>query len=457
MSTAVIDAHILVIDDDEDVVTSIRLLLKQYFRKVSSLRSPTNLMSFLSQNTIDLILLDMNYHRGESEGLEGLKWISRIKENYPAIAIIPMTAYADVQLAVTAVKKGATDFIIKPWQNQKLMATISAALQLQRSRQEIALLRAQRTQVQKDLEMGFSAFIGESEAISGVKHTIEKIAPTDASILISGENGTGKEVVARTIHRRSLRNQGPFISIDLGAVAESLFESELFGYKKGAFTDAKQDKVGRFELANNGTLFLDEIGNLSQGMQVKLLGALQNRKITPLGSGNSKSIDVRIVSATNTALHEAIEHGAFRKDLYYRINTVEIVLPPLRERRRDIGMLAEHFLKLYQHKYQKQGLRFSSGDIRLFEQYEWPGNVRELQHAVERMVILSPNGQLDSQHFLLPKRDTASKPDTLNLETIEKETILTALERCKGNISKAAKALGITRMALYRRLEKYDI
>ena len=456
MAEALINAHILVVDDDEDVVTSARLLLKQYFRKVSHLKSPVNLLSFLDQNETDLILLDMNYHRGDHEGIEGLKWISRIKEYNPAISIVPMTAYADVELAVAAVKKGATDFIIKPWQNQKLIATISATLQLQQSRKEIELLREERVQVQRGLETEIGTFIGESDAIISIKRTIEKVAGTDASILISGENGTGKEVVARAIHRRSLRNKGAFIAIDLGAVAEGLFESELFGYKKGAFTDAKADKPGRFELANHGTLFLDEIGNLSPGMQSKLLGALQNREITPVGSTNTKTIDVRLIAATNTSLPMAIEKQTFRKDLYYRINTVEIVLPPLRSRKQDISLLAEHFLGLYKKKYHRESLRLTPQDLKLLENYSWPGNVRELQHAIERMVILSSAHGLDVRK-MLPGNDSPLPSESFNLEEIEKKTISQALTKCKGNISKTAKALGITRMALYRRLEKHDL
>lgn len=451
-----IDAHILVVDDDEDILTSARLLLKQFFRRVDTLSQPTNIISFLAGHSVDLVLLDMNFRRDENEGLEGLKWLKRIKEYDPSIQVIPMTAFAEIELAVTAVKKGAYDFVIKPWINDKLIATLSAALQLQRSKTEIDQLRQQRSQLLADMEADFTAFIGESPAILELKENLSRVAKTDANVLITGENGTGKEVLARYIHRLSLRQKGPFIALDIGAVAESLFESELFGYKKGAFTDAKTDKPGRFSMAQGGTLFLDEIGNLSMAMQAKLLGALQNKLITPLGSTKAQKIDIRLIAATNAELVEALANKSFRTDLFYRINTVELHLPPLRERRSDIPLLAQHFLALYAKKYQKQGLKLSKQDAEFLRKQAWPGNVRELQHSIERAVIMS-EGKLVFKEYKTPAMRVDGNSDVLNLDDVEKETIRKALNKHEGNISRAAKALGLTRTALYRRLEKHGI
>lgn len=452
---ASIDAHILVVDDDEDILTSARLLLKQFFRQVDTLSKPTNIISFLSEHSVDLVLLDMNFKRNENEGTAGLQWLNRIKEFDAEIQVIPMTAYAEIELAVTAVKKGAYDFIIKPWINDKLIATLSAALQLKKSQNEISQLKQERSQLLADMETEFTAFIGESEPILALKKTLSRVAKTDANVLITGENGTGKEVLARHIHRLSLREQGPFIALDIGAVAENLFESELFGYKKGAFTDAKQDKPGRFSMAQGGTLFLDEIGNLSLASQAKLLGALQNKLITPLGSTKTQKIDVRLVAATNTELPEAIANKEFRTDLYYRINTVELHLPPLRERSSDIPLLVQHFLELYSRKYQKRGLKLSKQEADYLRKQEWPGNVRELQHRVERAVIMSDGKLVFSDYQPVVKNETA--PETFNLDEVERETIRKALSKHEGNISRAAKALGLTRTALYRRLEKYGL
>jgi len=455
---ALIDAHILVVDDDEDILTSARLLLKQFFREVNTLNSPTNIFPFLNENTVNLVLLDMNFRRNENEGLEGLKWLNRIKSFDKNIQVVPMTAYAEIDLAVHAVKKGAFDFIIKPWYNDKLIATISAALQLQKSQNEIQLLKEQRSLLLADIESGVGDFIGESEPIKAIKENLSRLAKSDANILITGENGTGKEVLARAIHRLSLREEGPFVSVDLGAITESLFESELFGYKKGAFTDAKADKPGRFKLANGGTLFLDEMGNLSPQSQVKLLGVLQNKNITPLGAVKSEEIDVRLVSATNANLREAIAQNTFRQDLYYRINTVEIHLPPLRERRSDIPLLARHFIDLFSRKYQKKGLTLSRKDENFLRQQDWPGNIRELQHQVERAVIMSDRGQLAFNTLHPgPAKKEIGLDETLNLNELEKAAIEKALLQQKGNVSKAAKVLGLTRTALYRRMEKYDL
>lgn len=450
-----VNAHILIIDDDEYVLTSAKLLVKQYYQTVSTLANPTNIISFLTHNTVDVILLDMNYRRGVNDGIEGLNWLKRIKEFDDTITVIPMTAYADIDLAVAAVKKGAADFVTKPWQNDKLLATIGSAFQLKKSKQEISILKAQRKEIEKEVSQSFNTFIGECEPIKAIKQTVGQIAATDATILITGENGTGKEVVARAIHNSSIRSKGPFISIDLGAIPDSLFESELFGHKKGAFTDAKTDKIGRFSLANGGTLFLDEIGNLSSNAQSKLLGVLQTLKITAVGAQNHEDLDVRIIAATNTNLPQRMLNNSFRTDLFYRLNTVEIQLPPLRDRKADIALLADYFLELYCKKYHKTNLNLSKADYLKLREYNWPGNIRELQHVIERTVILSKN----SIELMWPgnQLNTTISNDNLNLETIEKETIIKALEKYKGNISQTAKALGLTRTALYRRLEKHGI
>lgn len=455
---AKIEAHILILDDDNDVLTSAKLLLKQFYEKVTVTNSPTNVISLIQNDPVDVLLLDMNYKRGENDGVEGLNWLKRIKEYDGNIVIIPMTAYADIELAVAAVKKGATDFITKPWQNDKLLATIGAAIQIRKSKLEIDVLKAQRQQIQKDVEQSFGEFIGESESINAIKQTIAQVAKTEANILITGANGTGKEVVARAIHHASLRYNGPFVSIDLGAIPDSLFESELFGHKKGAFTDAKADKLGRFKLAHGGTLFLDEIGNLSPSSQSKLLSVLQNKKVTPVGGSKEENIDVRIISATNENLEDAIKAGKFRTDLYYRFNTVEIKLPALKARGKDIILLAEHFLKLYTLKYHKGRLSLTKSQHLKLLDHEWPGNIRELQHTIERAVILSENGILNFNGITTKENnDEESLPEKLNLDQIEKQTIIKALEKYQGNISQTAKVLGLTRAALYRRLEKHGL
>lgn len=450
------DANILVVDDDKDVLTSLQLYLKRHFKQVRVESDPRLLNQIIGLDEIDVILLDMNFQKGENDGKEGLYWLKHIHEVRPDIAILLMTAYGEVELAVEAIKKGASDFVLKPWNNEKLLASVISALRLKKSRKEIDHLKS----VQKKINDQEWNLIGESEAIKNVRKTINKVAQTAANILILGENGTGKEVVARIIHQESDRNNQAFIGVDLGALNENLFETELFGSVKGAYTDAKEDKKGRFELANKGSLFLDEIGNLSVALQAKLLTVLQRRSISKVGTAKEIPVDVRLICATNMPLYDMVYENSFRQDLLYRINTVEIRLPTLRERMDDIPLLANNFLKVYTRKYGKEGMEISNDALKKLMDYPWPGNVRELQHSIERAVILGEGMKLTSSDFLL-KEDLLlsgkSRIESLNLADMEKTLIIKAIEKNGGNISKAAKDLGITRTALYRRMEKHDI
>ena len=451
---------ILVIDDDEDILLAARLFLKKHFVLVNTIKTPKEIPAQLQNESYDVILLDMNFARGASSGNEGFLWLNKILELDPAAVVVLVTAYGDVQLAVKAIKEGASDFVLKPWQNEKLLATLSAAMNLRESRVEVDRLRSKQQQLNADLDQNFQEFIGESDAINQVFSTIGKVASTEANILILGENGTGKELVARELHRQSLRVKEVFISVDMGAISETLFESELFGHVKGAFTDAKEDRAGRFEIASGGTLFLDEIGNLPLPLQAKLLTIIQNRQVTRLGSNIAKAIDVRLVCATNKPIHELVAANEFRPDLLYRINTVEIELPPLRERHEDIPLLVDYFLTDYSKKYQKPQKRMSWGVIKKMEKYHWPGNIRELQHAIERAVIMSETQVLRPSDFFFttPESKEASLTfDKLNLDDVEKAVIQKVIAKHSGNISKAARELGLTRTSLYRRLEKYGL
>jgi len=454
------NGRILIVDDEEDILLSLQLYLSQHFDQVDTENNPTHLPRRLRKNTYDLILLDMNFRKGETSGKEGLQWLSKILELQEGVSVIMMTAYADVKTAVEAVKIGATDFIEKPWRNEKLLATIFSAFQLSKSKKEIAKLEDKQRSLNVTSKQP-EEMIGDSPAMQQVLRLIEKVAKTDANVLILGENGTGKELVARAIHNQSQRSENTFVKVDLGAISETLFESELFGHKKGAFTDAKQDRMGRFELASGGTLFLDEIGNLTMPLQAKLLSALQNRMIMRLGSNEQISIDIRLVCATNMPIQEMVKEKTFRQDLVYRINTVEINLPPLRERPTDIPLLVKHFLNLYRKKYQKTNLKIESTTVKKLQTYPWPGNIRELRHAVERAVILSDGDQLGITDFIMQgggQGDLNGKAlETYNLEELERWAIRKVLTKHAGNISKAAEELGLTRATLYRRMEKYDL
>lgn len=451
-------ARILIVDDDRDVLETARMFLKQEFKEVMITEEPQQLPALVANGDYDVILLDMNFTRGVNDGSEGFYWLDQILAVNPQAVVVLITAYGEVDLAVKAMKKGAVDFILKPWKNQKLLGTILAALQLHQSRQEVARLKETQTHLSHDIDVPYTDFIGNSPAIRRVHELIERVAGTDADVLILGENGTGKELVARAIHRQSLRRDAVFMSVDLGAITETLFESELFGHVKGAFTDARQDKAGRFELAHGGTLFLDEIGNLSLPLQAKLLTALQSRTIQRVGSAKPFQVNARLICATNMPLHDMIDEKQFRQDLLYRINTVEIGVPALRERVEDIPLLAQHFLKVYSHKYKRTGMKIDSAAMQQMQQYAWPGNVRELQHALERAVILTESHVIQTNDLLmgLPLHHAPNeKPRTL--DEMEKQFILQTLAAHDQNVSQTARTLGMTRTALYRRMRKHGI
>lgn len=447
------NACILVIDDDVDVLIAVRLLLRPEVKEVVTEKNPENIRSLLARQNFDVILLDMNFNSSINTGNEGIFWLKKIREFKSDAAVIMITAYGDIDLAIRSLKEGAFDFVVKPWHNEKLLATISEAFKNNKATSD-KLPADNNTVIGNEL-------IGESEVMQDIFFKIRKIAPTDANILILGENGTGKDLIAKAVHQHSLRANKPFIKVDVGALTESLFESELFGHKKGAFTDAREDRQGRFEAANGGTLFLDEIGNISLYQQAKLLTVLQNRQVTRLGTNIPIPIDIRLICATNVPISDLANESRFRKDLIYRINTVEIVVPPIRKRGYDIVLLAKHFRKLYANKYLKPDMEFDEGAIQKLMYYHYPGNVRELQYAIERAVIMTDGNTLKAEDIIFSPIETATfeKEETqqTNLSAVEKNTILRVIEKHSGNISKAAKELGITRTALYRRLNKYDI
>ncbi len=455
---------ILIIDDDADVLHSARLLLRQYFEVVDTEQDPTQINQRVSRNQYHIILLDMNFKRGEHDGREGLYWLERILMIAPQTAVILITAYGDIELAVEAMRQGAANFVLKPWKNSKLLEAIEAALE---RRQKTGGPSSGKKPSAAHLQDSAPEMIGHASAMLRVYQLIDKVSDTEANVLILGENGTGKELVARALHQKSSRQQAPFVRVDVGTLTPSLFESEIFGHVKGAFTDAYQDKPGKFELAQGGTIFLDEIGNLAMPQQAKLLTVLQNRSISRVGSNKEIPLNIRLICATNMPLYDMVadapglQDEGFRQDLLYRINTVEIFVPPLRERQEDIPILAEHFLKIYAEKYSKPQWQISKGALGKLQRYAWPGNVRELQHVIERAVILSEGKTLEAEDFMLsPIPAIPSISDTLESVTLdenEKNFIKKALERNQGNITKTAKDLGITRTALYRRLDKFGL
>jgi DNA-binding NtrC family response regulator len=444
---------ILALDDDPDILTAVRLLLKPHVKQIVIEKRPENLPSLLAAHDFDLVLLDMNYHSPIHTGNEGLFWLRKVKELRPQLAVVMITAYGDIELAVRCLKEGATDFVVKPWENDKLLAVLGEALQ-----------RGKKPRKSLPEPTGTGPeIIGDSPEMQDIFAKIQKIAPTDANVLILGENGTGKDLIAQAIHAQSRRADKPFVKIDVGSLTESLFESELFGHRKGAFTDAREDRVGRFEAANGGTLFLDEIGNIALPQQAKLLSALQNRQIVRLGTNQPIPLDIRLICATNVPLAELANETRFRKDLIYRINTVEITVPPLRRRPTDIPLLARHYAGFYARRYGRPEVSFSPGALAKLQQYSFPGNVRELQHTIERAVIMADAPILHEPDLLFSALETPT-PDAradlsgdTNLSAVERSTILRVIEKHDGNISRAAKELGLTRTALYRRLSKYDI
>jgi two-component system response regulator HydG len=448
-------ATILIVDDDTDVLTAVKLLLKTEAAEVITEKNPENMNWLLKKSRADVILLDMNFTSAINTGNEGLYWLRKIKEWHPDACVIMITAYGDIDLAVRSLKEGASDFVVKPWHNDKLIDTIKSLLDKKDK---------PRSTTGSTSPKGASAgtnILGESTVMQDIFIKVNKVAPTDANILLLGENGTGKDLIAKAIHERSLRAAKPFIKVDVGALTDSLFESELFGHKKGAFTDAREDRTGRFEDANGGTLFLDEIGNISLHQQAKLLTVLQNRQVTRLGNNKAKDIDIRLICATNLPLNELANEGRFRKDLIYRINTVEVTMPPLRKRVGDVIILARHFAKQYATKYLKPTVVFDDKALEKLNSYHYPGNVRELQYTIERAVIMADDAVLKAGDLIFSSiesfTDVPAPIDYMPLSMVEKNTILRVIEKHQGNITRAAKELGLTRTALYRRLSKYDI
>jgi len=453
---------ILIVDDNEDVLRAARMFLKRHVRQIDIEKNPESIPTLLNNEQYDVILLDMNFTKDVSSGHEGFLWLEQILDIDPSAVVILITAYGDVQMAVKAIKEGATDFVLKPWENEKLLATIYSAMRLRETKMEVANLKSRQQLLSADADNKFQDIIGNSMVMQQVYKTIERVAGTDANVLVLGENGTGKEVIARSIHRNSLRAEEAFIGVDMGAISETLFQSELFGHVKGSFTDAKEDRPGRFEVAHKGTLFLDEIANLSLPLQAKLLSVLQSRQVTRVGSNKAKDIDIRLVCATNMPILDMVKDNKFRQDLLYRINTIEIEIPPLRNRLDDIPLLANHFLNLYERKYQKNVRTLSEAAMRMLQKYNWPGNVRELQHAIERAVIMCNGHVLNPEDFYFNTNTGRGEESNLNLEDydleeVEKILIRKVLKKYDGNITQAANELGLTRSSLYRRLEKYGL
>ena len=450
--------NILIVDDNKNVLSALRILLSDYFENIVLLTSPNTLMSELRDKNPDVVLLDMNFSAGINSGNEGLFWLSEIKKADEELPVVLFTAYADIDLAVKALKGGATDFVVKPWDNAKLLATLQSAYSLRQSRKEVKKLREKQSVLNRDIQKEEDICWGKSPAMQRFLTMIKKVAVTDANVLITGENGTGKELIAKMIHRYSPRAAETLIIVDMGAVTETLFESELFGHVKGAFTDAKADRSGKFEAADGGSLFLDEIGNLSYPLQAKLLSALQTRHITRVGSNKSISVDIRLISATNKNLFKSVKKGEFREDLLYRINTIHLEVPPLRERREDIPQLADFFLRRLARKYGKSDLKLGEKALCKLESYAWPGNVRELEHAIEKAVILSDNQELQPNDFYMRTPDeTSFVVESFTLEEMEKILIEKALRKYDNNISAVAAELGISRPTLYSKIRKYEL
>lgn len=453
------NGHLLVVDDNEDILIAAQLLLKRQFKTLSSLSTPEQLPTFLQENPVDVVLLDMNFTLGDNSGDDGLHWLKQIEKKFPQTVVVLMTAYAGIELAVRGIKAGASDFVIKPWSNEKLIATLNAALELAQARQGNLQLNAENSALRASINSRQDYFIGESAPMRDLMDKARRCASTDANILILGENGSGKELLAREIHAQSARADQLFMAIDMGAISESLFEAELFGHKKGAFTGAQNSRMGRFVAANGGTLFLDEITNLPMHLQVKLLRVLEQRQVTPVGDTQAIALDVRIIAATNASYDKLTQDNLFRQDLLYRLNTVELTLPPLRQRKDDIPLLVDYYLGVYAQKYQRKKPGIARNAMKALMDYSWPGNVRSLRHALERALVLGNDDELGIHDFSLPATQTneSATSSLLHLETLERNAVATALKKHEGNISQAAKELGLTRTALYRRMEKYEL
>lgn len=447
--------NILIVDDNKSILSALEILLTPVFGEVTAISNPNLIPAELNRKEYNLVVLDMNFSAGVNTGNEGIFWLNRIREATPDVSVVMITAYGDIDTAVRALKAGASDFILKPWDNEKLLATLKLAIQLSQSRKEVKQLKERETQLKKEICRDQRFIIGSSPQLTGVLNLVRKVAKTDANVLITGENGTGKELIAQEIHRLSARSGELLVSVDVGSLSETLFESELFGHIKGAFTDAHESRQGKFETADRGTLFLDEIGNLSFHLQAKLLAAIENREITRIGSNQPHPVDIRLVCATNRNLERMVGEGLFREDLLYRINTIQIELPPLRSRGNDIIILAEFFLKKFTYKYKKPEIRLNSHSIDKLLNYSWPGNIRELQHTIEKAVILSDTSVLKPEDlYLKPPSSVAGSNSFTTLVEMESQMIRRALEQNNGNFTAAAEQLGVTRQTLYNRLKK---
>lgn len=450
------EGKILIVDDNQSALSALKLFLQFEFQTVETIANPSLIPATLDKQDFDVILLDMNFSAGVNTGNEGLFWLDTIKKSHSDVEVVMFTAYGDVELAVNALKRGAADFVLKPWENEKLLATLKSALRYRKTRLEVQTLKNRETSIKQEINREPAIIIGTSPAMTHVMNLVRKVAGTDANVLLTGENGTGKELIAKEIHRNSNRSDELLVAVDMGAIAETLFESELFGHKKGAFTDAREDRVGKFQLAHKGTLFLDEIGNLPLSLQAKLLSVLQNREVVPVGSNQRIPVDIRLISATNCPLDNLVKRKEFREDLLYRLNTIHIELPPLRERSEDIELLATHFLKLYEKKYRKPPLKIDNQALRKLIKYPWPGNVRELQHTMEKAVILAESPVLKAADFMF-RSASGSEPVSETLEQVEKRMIEAAMEKHGDNLSHVAKHLGVTRQTLYNKIKKYDL
>jgi DNA-binding NtrC family response regulator len=459
--------RVIVVDDDPDILLSARLLLRELFEEVAAFEDPEKALAAIGADASDLVLLDANFGRGATNAAEGFHWLSEILKRDPHAVVVMITAHGGVNIAVEAMKRGATDFVSKPWSNERLLATVRTAAALRKSRDAVDVERKRAVAITAPAAGAETPLLGNSGAMRRVYSLIERAAPTEANVLILGENGTGKELVARELHARSRRSNNVFVSVDLGAVAENLFESELFGHVKGAFTDARGDRIGRLQAADGGTLFLDEVGNLPLHLQPKLLTALEQRQVVPVGANKPVPIDVRVIAATNLSPDRLADESLFRPDLLFRLNTVEIELPPLRERREDVGLLIAHYVALYSKKYGKPGREVPPDVLVALQAYDWPGNVRALRHAAERAVILAGDGPFTVEDFSLsraaaprpasvPAPALVQRPD-LNLERAEKQMVEEALKKHAYNISLAAQELGLTRASLYRRMDKHGL